>query len=366
MGRQEQLKEWEDELRKTKYNKRTEHSIGLLKAKIARLREEIDSEHKKSKRQGKGFSIKKIGDATVVLVGFPSVGKSTLLNKLTNAKSKVGSYDFTTISTIPGMLNYDNALIQIIDIPGLITQASSGSGRGREVLSSVRVADLIIIVITPDSTNQLKTLVNELYNVGIRLNKKKKDIKIKKKPFGGIHIATTVKLSVDKKTLKDILREFKITNCDVLIRSKISIEDFIDAIQENVVYIPAVFVMNKIDKISKRELNERINKLKEEGYDVLGVSAEKGINLQKLKQIIFEKLSLMRIYLREVNKKTDFNKPIILKRSATVRDLCNRIHKDFVKKFRFARVWGSSKFPGEKVGLNYLLKDKDIVQIHLR
>ena len=140
------LKELEEELRTTKYNKRTEHAIGLLKAKIARLREEIEKERKKARKKGKGFSIKKTGDATVVLVGFPSVGKSTLLNKLTNAKSKVGAYDFTTLNTIPGTMEYENAKIQIIDIPGLILGASTGSGRGKEVLSAVRVADLIIII----------------------------------------------------------------------------------------------------------------------------------------------------------------------------------------------------------------------------
>ncbi len=365
MKREEELKALEGELIKTKYNKRTERAIGILKAKIATLRETIDKERQKSKRHGKGFSIKKTGDATVVLVGFPSVGKSTLLNLLTNAKSKIASYDFTTIDSIPGIMNYEGAKIRIVDIPGIIIGAASGSGRGREVLSAVRVADLIIIVLTPDNYKILKQITHELESVGIRLNKRKKDIRIKKKPFGGISIATTKKLDIKKETLKSVLREFKITNADVLIRDHISLEDFIDAVQSNVVYIPGIFIINKVDQIKKEELNKIKEELKNQGYKILGISAEKNINISTLKEEIFKKLKLMRIYLKEANKKTD-DKPMILKEGETVKDLCKRIHKDFVRKFRFARVWGSSKFPGEKVGLNYKLKDKDIIQIHLR
>ncbi len=365
MGREEELKALEEELRKTKYNKRTEHAIGLLKAKIANLREKIDLERQKSKRKGKGFSIKKTGDATVVLVGFPSVGKSTLLNVLTNAKSKIGSYDFTTINSIPGIMNYEGAKIRIVDIPGIIIGAASGSGRGREVLSAVRVADLIIIVLTPENYKKIGVIIDELEKVGIRLNKRRKDIKIKKKPFGGITIATTKKLNIDEQTLKDILKEFKIINADILIRDDITIEDFIDAVRKNIVYIPAIFLINKIDEIGKENLEKIKKEMEEKGYKTIEISAEKGTNIDRLKAEIFKKLKLMRIYLKEVNKKAD-DKPMILREGNTVKDLCEKIHKDFVTKFRFARVWGSSKFPGEKVGLNYKLKDKDIVQIHLR
>src|SRR4030043_612383 len=108
---EKQIKEIEDEIFKTQKNKATEHHIGKLKAKIAHLREVADK-RKSAGAKGKGFTIKKSGDATVGLIGFPSIGKSTLLNKLTDAKSRVGDYDFTTIDAIPGMLLYNGAKIQ--------------------------------------------------------------------------------------------------------------------------------------------------------------------------------------------------------------------------------------------------------------
>ena len=131
----EKIAAFEEELKNTKYNKRTQRSIGLLKAKIARLR---DEKHKKATAQlaADGFAVKKTGDATAALIGFPSAGKSTLLNKITDADSAVAAYAFTTLTVIPGMLNYKKTRIQILDVPGLIEGASGGKGRGKEVLAA--------------------------------------------------------------------------------------------------------------------------------------------------------------------------------------------------------------------------------------
>src|SRR3989338_1564141 len=111
----EKIKELEDEIRNTQYNKATQHHIGLVKAKIAILRQKQEARSKKT--AGEGFSVKRSGDATACMVGFPSVGKSTLLNCLTNAESKTASYAFTTLTCIPGILRYKSAKIQILDIP---------------------------------------------------------------------------------------------------------------------------------------------------------------------------------------------------------------------------------------------------------
>ena len=146
MGIEEKIKDIEDEIQKTPYNKATSHHIGKLKAKLSKLKEE-SIQRSSSGTKGQGFHVKKSGDATVVLVGFPSVGKSTLLNELTNAESKVGAYQFTTLDIVPGVMEYKNAKIQVFDIPGIITGASTGKGRGREILSVARTAELIVVVL---------------------------------------------------------------------------------------------------------------------------------------------------------------------------------------------------------------------------
>src|SRR5215213_12008171 len=110
MGIPEKIKEIQEQIHKTQINKATEFHVGLLKAKIARLKREMEENtHGRVVSTGgasAGFDVRKAGDATVVLIGFPSVGKSTLLNALTNAKSKTGAYSFTTLTAVPGMLDY--------------------------------------------------------------------------------------------------------------------------------------------------------------------------------------------------------------------------------------------------------------------
>ena len=170
---QQQIKDIEDVLKKTPHHKATNGFIGAMRAKIARLKDKEVESTSKSSGGGGGYSVKKQGDATLVLIGPPSAGKSTLINLLTNAESKVAAYAFTTVSVIPGMLKYRDGYIQILDVPGLIEGASTGKGKGKEVLSVARGADLLVIMTDPERLKFFDQILFELEKAGIRINKKK-------------------------------------------------------------------------------------------------------------------------------------------------------------------------------------------------
>lgn len=161
------IAKFEEEIRITPYHKGTEHYIGRLKAKIAKLKQQ---ESEITKAGGRfGFIPKKEGDATVVLIGPPSVGKSTLLNKLTKAHARVESWPFTTMRVIPGMMDFQGAKIQIFDLPGIISGAAAGMGRGREVLSATRSADLLILMVDIKTRDKAKAILKELKRASVNL-----------------------------------------------------------------------------------------------------------------------------------------------------------------------------------------------------
>lgn len=377
---QDKIKALEDEMSKMQYNKATQHHYGLIRAKIAILKERIVKRAAGGKK-GEGFSVKKSGDATVILIGFPSVGKSTLLNTMTNAASKTAAYAFTTLTVIPGLLEYNKAKIQVLDVPGILAGAAAGTGRGKEVIAVVRNADLVLFLIDVFEPHQLEVLKNELYQAGLRLNEKKPEVVIKRKPRGGLSIASTVKLTkTDKETIASVLREFGMSNADVVIRDDITIEQFIDAIEGNKHFIPAVVALNKIDLASEDSIKGAISTVTDKTPHGEGslrtvmyvdkpllISAEQNLGIEDLKRTIFNKLRFIRIYLKEMGKKPDYEEPMILQEGATIKDICGKIHRDFVKKFKFAKAWGpSAKFPGQTFMLDHKLADEDVVEIHVR
>lgn len=362
----EEIKNIEKEISETPYNKSTEQHIGRLKAKLARLR---DEKARKSKKQGggTGYAIGKSGDATVILVGFPSVGKSTLINALTGVESKVADYEFTTLKVTPGTMKYKGADIQILDVPGIISGASEGKGKGKEIISVMRNADLLILMIDPLNLDQYGVIKRELYNSGIRINEEPPDVKIKKKDRGGLKINSTLDKGLSDEEIKAILRENRIINADVLIREKLDTDRLIDAIMGNREYLPGLTLINKIDLIDRkkyREIQDFTEREIEE--DVLYISAMSG-ELDTLKSMIFNKLSLIRVFLKPREKEADMEDPMIMSKSSTVEDLCKRLHGDFIERFEYARIWGeSARHSGQKVGKDHELLDQDIVNIHTR
>lgn len=359
---EEDIKAVEDEISRTKYNKATEGHIGRLKAKLAHLKDMMQK-RASSKSGGEGFSVKKSGDASVVLVGFPSVGKSTLLNSLTNAESQVAAYEFTTLDVIPGTMKYRGATIQILDVPGLVKGAASGRGRGKEVISVVRNADLAVILVDVFQLYHYEVLIQELNEAGIRVNSRPPDVTIRKKPRGGVNISSTVELSLNEDTIKSILAEYRLHNANVLIREPVTIDQLIDVILGNRKYIPALVVINKIDLADELVLEN----CRERFPDALLVSADKKMQIEELKEALFDKLGFIRIYMKPQGEQADLDEPMIVRAGSTIGDICDRLHRDFRKRFRYAQVWGmSAKHEGQRTGMEHVLYDNDIITIVLR
>ncbi|WAI01654.1 OBG GTPase family GTP-binding protein [Methanogenium organophilum] len=365
---EDEIKLIEDEIRNTKYNKATSGHIGKLKAKIARLKDDAVSRAMASSGSGEGYSVKKSGDGTVVLVGFPSVGKSTLLNKLTNTESESAAYAFTTLTVVPGSMEHKGANIQILDIPGLIAGAAMGKGRGKEVIGVVRGADLILLLGDVYNEKHINVLIKELYDAGIRLNKEKPDITISKRGYGGLRFNTVGNSSLDLDDIRPLLADNKIVNADILIRGEVTQDDFIDAMFGNRVYIPAFFAINKVDLVDKETLDQ-IDKdvTKRFGRPPIMLSAVSGYNIETLKDEIFNQLGFIRIYMKPVGGKPDLEEPLIIREPATVEAVCMKLHRDFVEKFRYAKVWGPSvKHDAQRVGLAHGLIDGDILTVVTR
>ncbi|MGC9307451.1 MAG: OBG GTPase family GTP-binding protein [Thermoplasmatota archaeon] len=353
MGIDEEIQEIEQEIRETPYNKATQHHIGRLKAKLARLRDKKAERAAKS-TGGSGFAVKKSGDATVGVVGFPSVGKSTLLNRLTNAKSETADYDFTTTKIVPGVMDYEGCKIQLLDLPGIIHGAAEGKGEGKKIISMARVVDLILILVDAGQPAQLDHIHRELYRSGIRLDEKPPAVSVKKKGSGGISIELSRQAALDEQTARGIAQEY-LVNADISIRGRVNVEQFIDALADNRVYIPSVVACNKID-IHDGDCGEGIP-----------ISAKTGEGLEQLRECIFEKLDIARVYLKPQHGKPDMERPLVVKKGAEIADVCREVHRAFEENFRYAAVWGpSAAFPGQRVGLDHVVRDGDIVTIVIR
>jgi small GTP-binding protein len=360
LGVPEKIKEIEEEMKKTQKNKHTEHHMGLLKAKLAKLRADVERSGG-GKGGGQSFEVKKAGAATIVLIGLPSVGKSTILNRLTNAKSKVAAYAFTTLTVVPGIMRLNGADIQILDLPGIISGASSGKGRGKRVLSVARNADLVLLVLDVFQPGQVQLLRDELQAMGIRLDQKRPDVVVTRADKGGTAITSTVKLTrLSQKTIKGIMEIYGVSNASIIIRDDISDDQLIDVMAGNRRYVPSLTVLNKVDLVNQ----EYLGAAKKQLGNYVPLSAEKDVNMEILRDRIWETLDFIRIYLKPRDRGPDMEHPLILPSGSTLYDVCKRIHPKFGDDAKYALVIGSSvKFEGQRVGLDHIPNDKDIVTI---
>jgi small GTP-binding protein len=358
---EEQITAIEDEIRRTQYNKATQLHIGRLKAKIAVLRIERET-RAKGKGGGVGYAVRKSGNATVGLVGYPSTGKSTLLNRLTAAESETGAYDFTTVSIIPGMLRWGGASIQILDMPGLVPGASKGRGRGREVLSVVRSVDLVLFLIDPEHPN-LRALTGELEGAGVRINQRPPRIVVQHSDRGGLTVSSTVRLThLAGGGAAQIAREFGLHNGSIVFREDATIDQLIDVLAANRVYILGLFAVNKSEMLTPAERTQIATDLR--GFDPLFISARNQTGLDLLVDRIGGSLKFIRVYVKPPGQPPDLDEPVILRLGDTGEGRLRRLPQDLHRTFRAAQVWGkSARFPGQTVGRDHVLSDEDIVTI---
>jgi uncharacterized protein len=360
MGIQDRIKEIEEEISRTQKNKKTEYHLGLLKARLAKLRVQQSQPQETSANQD-NFEVQKSGDARVTLIGFPSVGKSTLLTKLTKTHSISADYAFTTLSCISGKVDINGAQIQLLDLPGIIEEASKNRGKGRQVIAVARTSDLILMVLGREK-RECEILENELGAMGIRLNEKKPEISFQVTQYGGININCTAKLTkTSVESIRAILKGFKMNNCHILIKEDVTDDQVIDVVSGRAVYVPCIFCYNKADEYSLDQLNQI-----EPNETTTVVSSKMEWNLDGLSQMIYDKLDLVRVYTKKKGIKPDLNTPMIVRHNGTIRDLCLSIHKDFLTSFRYAMVWGTSvKHNPQKVGITHVPDDEDVIEIIL-
>ncbi|KAF1940933.1 P-loop containing nucleoside triphosphate hydrolase protein [Clathrospora elynae] len=360
----EKIKEIEEEMRKTQKNKATEYHLGLLKGKLARYRAQLlEPGPGAGGGAGSGFDVSKSGDARIALVGFPSVGKSTFLSRVTKTKSEAASYSFTTLTAIPGVLEYGGAEIQVLDLPGIIEGAAEGKGRGRQVISAAKTSDLICMILdATKKAEQRRLLEAELEAVGIRLNRDPPNIYLKPKKAGGMKINFQAPPKyLDDKMVYNILKDYKILNAEVLVRDEnATVDDFIDVImKDHRKYIKCLYVYNKIDSIGLPHLDE----LAREPHTVV-MSCELDLGIQDVVDRCWEELRLIRIYTKRKGDDPNFGEALIVRSGSTIEDVCDQVHRTLKETFKHALVWGASaRHVPQRVGLGHVVSDEDVVSI---
>ena len=166
--------------------------------------------------------------------------------------------------------------------------------------------------------------------------------------------------------IRGIVRSFGIVSATVTLRTNVTDDHIVDTLAGSRIYSRAVVVLNKIDLATKKDI-KRTRDMLPDGWPVLEVSAKTGEGIEDMKDFIFDNLNFMSIYLKPQGQDADLIEPLIVKDTSTVREVCTKLHRDFVRKFRYARVKGpSAKFDWQRVGLDHVLKDNDLLTIIVR
>ena len=277
-----------------------------LRKRLSKLRKEGETSQG-GQKQDDPYLIDKQGAGQVCLLGFPNTGKSSLVETLTNANVKVAPYPFSTPLPQPGMMPYEDIKIQLIDTPPITTEGIPGP-----FSTTIRNSDLVIIftdLANDECVDQLQLTLNFLRE-------------------------------------RRILREEMIEGVACFTLDK------------------CIIVGTKADNEGSQERLQIMKELIEDCPQVLPISTETGQNMDRLKQLVFDKLEIIRIYSKKPGKEPEMERPFVLKKGSDVLEFAKSVHKDIADNLKNARVWGSARFDGQSVAQDYFLKDKDIVELH--
>ena len=219
---------------------------------------------------------------------------------------------------------------------------------------------MVIFLLDVFQPKHYEVLMDELYQAGIRVDEEIPDVVLKKRDRGGIEINSTIDLDLDEETIKAVMDEYKIHNANVLIRENITVDQLIDVVLNNRSYVRSLIVINKVD-LGYPQLIEECRIMYPNS---IFISAHEGINIETLKNAIYDRLGFIRVYLKPQGQLADIEEPLIVMSGTNIGKICDRLHRDFRRKFRYAQIWGTSaKHPGQRVGLDHKMQDEDILTI---
>lgn len=307
----EKMKALKEMLANIPKHKGTEKLQADIKRKIARLKDEIDV--KKSKGGHRfSYSVEREGAGQVVVIGPPNVGKTCLVSNLTGAELEVAEYPYTTRLFQPAMMKYEDIQIQLVDLPPLSEEYTENW-----VSSIIRVADMMMIVIDSsrdDLLDQVETTLSILDR-----------FKIKPKFFENNAAFDPIHWS----------------------------------------FLPTLTIANKIDVIGAEDNYQILKEFYADKFELIPASALTKANLELIKQKIIQSLEIIRVYSKRPGHEADTHRPFTFHQGSTLIDFARAVHLDFAEKLKFARVWGTHVFEGQRINKDYVLQDKDIIELHI-
>ena len=369
---QEKLEKLQEFLSLVPRHKGTARLCVQVKRQIKTLQNEIvEKKRRKAGRSGPRLFLEKEGAAQIVILGPTKVGRSSLLTSITNAKTEVSDYPYTTREPVPGMFQYEDLQFQIVEAPALIEGAAEGESWGLQSLGIARNADGLILMVdlsqTPDK--QLTLILSEMEKARILMQKPRARVEIERKHVGaGLRIIVVGRLiNCNLRDVEALLKGYRILDGVVKIYGEATLDDVEDAIFESTVYRPAIIVANKTDTPEAMKNLRELERFVGDQVPIVPISCKTRSGLDKLGTEIFKALEIIRVYTKEPNEREPSPKPFFLKKGATVSDLAKLVHSDFIKRFSHARVWSKRlAFSPQKVGSTFILEDKDAVELHAK